>query len=91
MSKKNGKKKAKYASLVIRVSEADAFEASAPVELFRGPYALDVNGYTNYTVAPDGQRFVMVPGRASEAASLAVVTRWFDELAEAEGAAGLGE
>ena len=50
---------------------------SAPVELFDGPYTVDLSGHQRYDVAPDG-RFLMVEN--SEDFRIVVVEGFFEEL-----------
>jgi Tol biopolymer transport system component len=50
---------------------------STPVELFDGPYTLDLSGHQRYDVAPDG-RFLMVEN--SEDFRIVVVEAFFEEL-----------
>ena len=52
-------------------------EVSTPVELFDGPYTLDLSGHQRYDVAPDG-RFLMVEN--SEDFRIVVVEGFFEEL-----------
>ena len=58
------------------------FSAGAPQLLFEGPYDWGGPGTANYTVAPDGQRLVMVKaaGQEAAAAQINVVLNWFEEL-----------
>jgi hypothetical protein len=52
-------------------------EVATPVELFDGPYTLDLSGHQRYDVAPDG-RFLMVEN--SEDFRVVVVENFFEEL-----------
>jgi len=52
-------------------------DVATPVELFDGPYTLDLSGHQRYDVAPDG-RFLMVEN--SEDFRVVVVEGFFDEL-----------
>ena len=59
------------------------FHAGRPEPLFRGPYQFTGDGLDRYTVAPGGERFVML--QRSEVASsehehLRVVLHWFEDL-----------
>ena len=54
-----------------------AIDVSAPVELFDGPYTVDLSGHQRYDVAPDG-RFLMVEN--SEDFRIVVVEGFFEEL-----------
>jgi hypothetical protein len=49
-----------------------------PVELFEGPYTLDLMGHQRWDVAPDGERFLMV--ESSEDFRIVIVQNWFEEL-----------
>jgi hypothetical protein len=51
---------------------------AAPVELFEGPFTLDLMGHQRWDVAPDGQRFLMVEN--SQDYRIVVVQNWFEEL-----------
>ena len=52
-------------------------EVSVPVELFDGPYTVDLSGHQRYDAAPDG-RFLMVEN--SEDFRVVVVEGFFQEL-----------
>ena len=52
-------------------------DVSTPVQLFDGPYTLDLSGHQRYDVAPDG-RFLMVEN--SEDFRIVVVEGFFQEL-----------
>jgi len=52
-------------------------EVSTPMELFDGPYTVDLSGHQRYDVAPDG-RFLMVEN--SEDFRIVVVEGFFEEL-----------
>jgi Tol biopolymer transport system component len=52
-------------------------DISSPVELFDGPYTVDLSGHQRYDVAPDG-RFLMVEN--SEDFRIILVEGFFDEL-----------
>ena len=47
--------------------------------LFEGNYQQDSNG-TDYDVAPDGQRFLMVQPSEQPATQVNVVLNWFEDL-----------
>jgi serine/threonine protein kinase len=49
-----------------------------PVELFEGPFTLDLMGHQRWDVAPDGQSFLMVEN--SQDYRIIVVQNWFEEL-----------
>jgi len=62
------------AASVIRTPE---LRVGQPVELFDGPYTLDLMGHQRYDVGPDGQ-FLMVEN--SDDFRIVVVLNWFEEL-----------
>jgi Tol biopolymer transport system component len=62
------------AASIVLGSEIDV---STPVELFDGPYTVDLSGHQRYDVAPDG-RFLMVEN--SEDFRIVVVEGFFQEL-----------
>lgn len=45
--------------MAARISAVDEIDVSTPVELFDGPYTVDLSGHQRYDVGPDG-RFLMV-------------------------------
>ena len=59
------------------VSLGAEIDISTPVELFDGPYTVDLSGHQRYDVAPDG-RFLMVEN--SEDFRIVVVEGFFQEL-----------
>jgi Tol biopolymer transport system component len=59
------------------ISLGPQIEVSTPIELFDGPYTLDLSGHQRYDAAPDG-RFLMVEN--SEDFRVVVVEGFFDEL-----------
>jgi Tol biopolymer transport system component len=59
------------------VSPGAEIDISTPVELFDGPYTVDLSGHQRYDVAPDG-RFLMVEN--SEDFRIVVVEGFFQEL-----------
>jgi Tol biopolymer transport system component len=63
--------------LAASVSLAGEIDVSTPVELFDGPYTVDLSGHQRYDVAPDG-RFLMVEN--SEDFRIVVVEGFFQEL-----------
>jgi hypothetical protein len=54
-----------------------ALAAARPVELFDGPYTLDLRGHQRYDVAPDG-RFLTVEN--SDDFRMVLVQSWTQEL-----------
>ena len=66
--------------MVVDVRPGDACVAGTPKLIFEAPYLLGGIG-TNYDVAADGTRFLMVASTAGTSpSSLTVVSNWFDEL-----------
>lgn len=63
--------------MAARVSLGPPIDVSPPVELFDGPYTLDLSGHQRWDVAPDG-RFLMVEN--SEDFQVVIVERFFEEL-----------
>jgi serine/threonine protein kinase len=61
-----------------RMSSAQPLGFSAPVELFDGPYTLDLMGHQREDVAPDGRRFLMVEN--SDDFPIVIVQNWSLEL-----------
>jgi serine/threonine-protein kinase len=59
------------------------FIAGNPAKVFDGKY-IEPNPARHYDISPDGQRFLMIKGRAEDPnatpASMIVVEHWFDEL-----------
>ncbi len=66
--------------MAVPILSGEPFDLGEPVELFRGSFARDPFGNANYDVAPDGKRFLMVPGPPSTQNSLMVVLNWTAEL-----------
>jgi serine/threonine-protein kinase len=66
--------------MVVDVRAGGAFATGTPKLLFDAPYLIGPTG-TNYDVAPDGQRFLMVASTVDTSPStLTIVSSWFDEL-----------
>jgi Tol biopolymer transport system component/DNA-binding winged helix-turn-helix (wHTH) protein len=67
--------------MAVDVQTKSTFKAKRPHLLFEGPYARS-SMWTNYDVAADGQRFVMLKeeDEARAAQTLRVVLNWADEL-----------
>ncbi len=67
----------------VAVATEPGFRAAKPVLLFRGEYETDYWS-SNYDVARDGQRFVMIrrgkEGDTPAPQQLNVVLNWFEEL-----------
>ena len=64
--------------LAARMSSAQSLGFSAPVELFDGPYTLDLLGHQREDVTSDGRRFLMVEN--SDDFPIVVVQNWPLEL-----------
>ena len=65
--------------MAARMTSAQPLGFSAPVELFDGPYTLDLMGHQREDVAPDGRRFLMVEN--SDDFPIVIVQNWALELA----------
>ncbi len=63
--------------MMATVETGEDISFSPPVELFDGPYTLDLQGHQRYDVAPDG-RFLMVEN--SEDFRVVIVEGFFEEL-----------
>jgi len=68
--------------MAVRYSSAPAFAPSTPQLLFEGNYGFHPRREGNYSVSPDGQRFLMLKNREVDAAQsrIQVTLNWFDEL-----------
>jgi len=66
--------------LVATMTFASELASSRPVELFDGPYTLDLMGHQRQDVAPDG-RFLMVEN--SDDFRMVVVEHWTQQIARA--------
>jgi len=64
--------------MATRVTYEPEIGFTPPVELFEGPYTLDLMGHQRWDVAPDGESFLMVEN--GEDFRLVVVENWFEEL-----------
>jgi eukaryotic-like serine/threonine-protein kinase len=64
--------------LVARMTSTQPLGFSSPVELFDGPYTLDLMGHQREDVAPDGRRFLMVEN--SDDFPIVIVQNWPLEL-----------
>lgn len=70
--------------LSVSVRTEPELRVSTPRLLFEAPYELETNGFRNFDVSSDGQRFVMV--ESEEAPMLdwfVVVLDWLEELERA--------
>ena len=63
--------------MAARIALEPEIDVSTPIELFNGPYTVDLSGHQRYDVAPDG-RFMMVEN--SEDFRVVVVEGFFQEL-----------
>ena len=70
------------AMMAVDVTTSPTLKAGAPRKLFEKHYEPTLALYANYSISPDGQRFLMVK-RISEGespAEIKVALNWFDEL-----------
>ncbi len=66
--------------MVVGINTEPTFTAGSPVVLFTGSY-FEFEGFVNYDISPDGQRFVMVQTQETESTQqINVVLNWFEEL-----------
>jgi eukaryotic-like serine/threonine-protein kinase len=69
----------------VPVETGTSFKAGTPRELFRGEYLATLSK-TQYSVTPDGQRFLMIkdaaarPGSSPSPQQISIVLNWFEEL-----------
>jgi len=67
--------------MAVAITTEPQFTATKPRLLFEGRYKLSVPGYTNYSVNPDGKRFLMIKSEQEAAPTqLHIVFNWFEEL-----------
>jgi len=66
--------------MVVAVSPGENLRPERPVEIFSGLYLSDPFGNANYDVSKDGQRFLMIQGDSTEAATVQVILNWLPEL-----------
>jgi len=84
--------------MVVSVETEPSFKPGIPEVLFEGSYFEPLNKGRNYDISPDGQRFLMIEGRATKdneqagemppRREIIVIENWFEEikrLAPAEG------
>ena len=64
--------------LAAKMSGSQPLAFEAPVELFDGPYTLDLMGHQREDIASDGQRFLMVEN--SDDFPIIIVQNWAAEL-----------
>lgn len=73
--------------MAVPVETAQSFKAGSPQVIFKGAYAVGWAG-RQYSVTPDGKRFLMIKEAALNSGSnpaqtqINVVVNWFDELKE---------
>ena len=68
--------------LAVTITPDAAFMPGKPILLFEKPYQRNTQGrWSNYDVAPDGQRFVMIEAQeGSTTEQFHVVLNWTEEL-----------
>jgi Tol biopolymer transport system component len=69
--------------MAVEITTQPAFAAGSPKVLFEKRYERTTGPGPNYTVAPDGQRFLMIKASdqpQSSATQINVVLNWFEEL-----------
>ena len=67
--------------MVVEVTTQPNFSPGSPKALFEGQFLTAPDGNTNYDVAPDGQRFVMIKeSEEPQEGQINVVLNWFEEL-----------
>ena len=70
----------------VPVETGASFKAGTPRVLFKGEYIVGNGDRTQYSVTPDGQRFLMIkdarakPGSAPPPEQINVVLNWTEEL-----------
>jgi serine/threonine protein kinase len=64
--------------MAARVSGGPPLRVDAPVQLFDGPYTLDLKGHQREDIAPDGKSFLMVEN--TDDFGIVIVQNWTDEL-----------
>jgi hypothetical protein len=66
----------------VAVRAGSTFDAGKPRLLFEGPYAMGpIDGFTNYDLSRDGQRFLMIKNEQGSAPTrLDIVLNWFEVL-----------
>jgi hypothetical protein len=71
--------------MTVPIETGPTFKAGAPKVLFKGKYLSSQAGL-QYSVIPDGQRFLMIkdaaakPGSAAPRQQINIVLNWFEEL-----------
>jgi serine/threonine-protein kinase len=70
------------AIMAVDVTTSPTLKAGAPRKLFEKHYEPTLALYANYSISPDGQRFVMVKriSGGESPAEIKVAVNWFDEL-----------
>ena len=68
--------------MAVDITTHPSLSAGKPHMLFKGPYYPSPATATNYSVAPDGQRFLMLKSldTAESTTQINVVLNWFEEL-----------
>jgi eukaryotic-like serine/threonine-protein kinase len=64
--------------LAARMSGTQPLAFDSPIEVFDGPYTLDLMGHQREDIAPDGRRFLMVEN--SDDFPIVIVQNWALEL-----------
>ncbi len=67
--------------MVVGIKTEPTFTAVSPVVLFTGRYTMG-EGFVNYDISPDGQRFLMIKPTDEEEGQgqINVLLNWFEEL-----------
>ena len=66
--------------MAVTVTPGEALVITSPKPLFADQYANPAVKHTNYDVARDGKRFLMLHGGAQNLTNLNVVFNWFEEV-----------
>ena len=67
--------------MVVDVESGPSFSASSPRVLFTGRFRGESCCAASYDINPDGERFLMVDGSASDVMRLHLITNWNEEVA----------
>ncbi len=65
--------------MMVGIKTEPTFTAGSPVVLFTGSY-IEFEGFVNYDISPDGQRFLMIKAVEGSTGQIHVVLNWFEEL-----------
>ena len=69
--------------MVVEIRTQSTFSAGKPRLLFEGSYVAGAGGGAQYSVSPDGQRFLMTKAPEQQQSALTqinVVLNWFEDL-----------